>query len=661
MREGVRESAAAAWRGVVRACAVRLGSLALAAVVLASVAALGFIEISSADTGFHLATGRLVLETRAIPAENALSFTEPRHAWILHEWLSATTFELAWRLGGPTGLLCLKELVLVATFGCVLAICRRLGASKMGSAAATLLAAWASAARFTERPQLYSNLLLAASLLAAIPLLVPPRTPSTLVSSSTSAATPAATPTPTSAATSRIRVLAVGLALAVGLQLHGGAVNALLTFVAMAGGEGLAATFARPSRETAGERSRTRARLTAAAHAAAPLLGCAAIGVALGAAALLAYHPHGAAPLLVPFDLGTDPELASHVVEYRPPHTLPFEQTWPFWLLAAFAVPGLALARRSLAPGMFTAALLWLGLSLRYARVVDSAAVALAPVVALGLSRVFAGLARRGQAAARPATLRFSMRALALVALAVGVVGGPAVQWQRFPRGPGINRRVWPTDLFAHVRREGLVGPAFVSDGWAGPFLAEFFPSERAFFDPRFEAYSREFVEQTYRAIRYAEPGWDAALERYGVELVLLKYTSAGEAQRQRGAPNLRQALVGHPSWALVGFGDYGELFVKNGGANAAHARANELPGVDPDRASFVGRAALAAGGLAKLLDRGWRDTQVLVLAAVALADAGENTGAERLIAEARAREPDDSRVAAAAAICAKLAGRAPP
>jgi hypothetical protein len=200
--------------------------------------------------------------------------------------------------------------------------------------------------------------------------------------------------------------------------------------------------------------------------------------------------------------------------------------------------------------------------------------------------------------------------------------------------------------MFGFIEEKRLVGPAFVSDGWAGPFLGAFYPRERAFFDPRFEAYSPEMARDVYRGVRYGDPGWDEVLDRFGVQLVLLKYTSAAEARFQLGRENVRQLLARSASWSLVGFTDTGELFVRREGPNAYAARSLGIPGVEPDRATFIGAPATAAGPLELAIERGFHDNRVLVLAAVAVAASGDRAEAERLLDRADAQRPADPRVA---------------
>ena len=95
-----------------------------------------------------------------------LSFGEPAHAWLLHQWLPAVLFEWLWQRGGIIALTVLKMLVVSATWACVYASARWLGASIGCAVCACLFAACASAFRFEIRPEIFTHLTLALTLLS---------------------------------------------------------------------------------------------------------------------------------------------------------------------------------------------------------------------------------------------------------------------------------------------------------------------------------------------------------------------------------------------------------------------------------------------------------------------------------------------------------------
>ena len=585
-------------------------SLAVLSAVAIGAFLLAFTRITDPDLGFHLATGRAVLALGHVPATNVLSYTEPDHPWILHEWLPAILFELAWRKAGPAGVLALRVVVVVATWPLVWLAARRWGASPIAAGVATVLGAGAAAIRFADRPQIFSNLALAgcAVLLAGA----------------------------SDAREGRRRLVGAGLVAACTAQIHAGAVTSFALLACVAVGIVVEPVRARLFHDEV----RGGSGLAAGARVAVVL--AASIGIA--ALALALYHPQGARPLLVAFQLGADADLHEHVVEYRPPYELPFQALHAYWAFAAISAIAVVARARRLPAALLVPFLAFGALSLRHARTVDAFAVVAAPVLALGLDGLVAG--RLDSPRVRLAGFGV------LVMLALGL---PVDRWSIYPPGPGIASEVWPTALFDFIQEQGLTGPAFVSDGWAGPFLGVFYPRERAFFDPRFEAYSPEFVRDVYRSVRYGEPGWASSLDRFGVQLVLLKYTSAGEAKFQGGRENVRQLLARSPAWALVGFTDTGEIFVRREGPNAGAVARFGIAGVEPDRGIFLGAPALAAPSLVRAVNDGFHDNRVLSLAAVAVSAGGDLALAQQLLDRADAQRPGDPRVLDARAAVARV------
>jgi hypothetical protein len=530
-----------------------------------------------------------------------LSFTNPDHPWGLHQWLPGVLFELASRHGGVLALQALRAALVAATWCLVLLAARAFGASSSAALFATVLAACAAAFRFELRPYLFTHLALAAVLLA-IARHVRARSDGR----------------PT-------RALWLGaLATAVACHFHAGVLDGwialgLLSF-ACAVEPWRARVLGVPSLAPHGLREALRA---------AAML---ALGIALACASLALYHPHGAAILLFPFDMASDPYLAQHLVEFRAPTAFP-----PYALLAYYALllssVGLVLLRvRTLHALHLALVLAFALLSLRHVRLVYGFAIMAAPSLALALGPLLERIPRRA-------------RSSALLALSAALL---VHQKQLAPPALGLAARTFPEQLFAYMAEQPLRGPAFVSDAWAGPMLGRFYPQRKAFFDNRFEAYPRAFFRDVYQHVRYGKPGWDRLLDRYGIEVVLLRYTTPGEAALQHGRPNIRQLLAGDSRYALVTFDDHGELFVRSSGLNAELARRVALRGIDPDRGLFLAPAHTLVPALNAELARGNRALRVRVFAAVAALEAGDPR-------PLRALEPELLPGSDAHALCARL------
>lgn len=84
----------------------KLPSLPLTFVIILGIAWIGFFHNDTdADLFGHVTIGERILDTRAIPATNTYSYTEPDHPWINQYWLSEVIFALIYRGFGNPGLI----------------------------------------------------------------------------------------------------------------------------------------------------------------------------------------------------------------------------------------------------------------------------------------------------------------------------------------------------------------------------------------------------------------------------------------------------------------------------------------------------------------------------------------------------------------------------
>ncbi len=533
---------------------------------LASVGALAIFDASDPDLGFHLATGRAILASGTLPTTNVLSFAEPNQAWVLQQGWPALLFELLWQNGGIACVILVKAVVITATWALVLATTLRLGASPVMGCVVTIFAASSCAFRFVERPLIFSNLALAATAFCVSTAVLGHKV-------------------------KRWPLAGAGLIAALSCHLHAGAVLCFVFLFSVAADLALGNVIGWLCRKTGSDRGRSAAALTVTALGA---LGLAAVSLA-------AYHPFGLRVLLVPFRMATDAYLATHLVEFRPPWAMSFGMLAPYWIL--LLASGVLVTAGRIPTAWRVALVIFAALSLKHVRLVDAFAIVMAGPFAAGLMTFFSP---QGP----PARFGAPLRSLAVIL----AIAAPVLHHRRFPLGLGYNPAIWPLPLFRTVRDLHLKGPAFVSDGWAGPWLAFNYPKEKAYFFPAFDAFSERFVREDYMDVRYGRPGWDLKLNRYGVDLVVLKHTSAGERAFQGGAANLRQHLARDGRWSLVAFDDSGAVFVRNSGSNTLQARALNVPGVDVDRVEIWGPIQPARLALESAWRRGERSQRLATL-----------------------------------------------
>src|ERR1035441_1148251 len=83
--------------------------------------------LSDGDTGWHIRTGELVLETGHAPVADPFSFSRPGQPWFAWEWLSDVVLAETWRWRGLAGVAALAGAVLALAATALLARMLRRG------------------------------------------------------------------------------------------------------------------------------------------------------------------------------------------------------------------------------------------------------------------------------------------------------------------------------------------------------------------------------------------------------------------------------------------------------------------------------------------------------------------------------------------------------
>jgi hypothetical protein len=131
-----------------------LGLLALLAVAASAT------PIRNYDYWWHLATGRLILETGRVPDADPFSFTAGGTPWVDHEWLFQVAAYAGHLLVGPAGLVLLKIGAILALALLIAAHLRRERHGPAGLAVILAPALVGAAFRFDVRPEMATVLLL---------------------------------------------------------------------------------------------------------------------------------------------------------------------------------------------------------------------------------------------------------------------------------------------------------------------------------------------------------------------------------------------------------------------------------------------------------------------------------------------------------------------
>lgn len=140
------------WRPLV------LGALLLLALLL------GCFPMADFDIWWHLRSGQLVLDNRAVPRVDVFTYSNAGRPWIDIYWLYQIVVTLLFRLGGASALVVLKALAGVALVGSTLWSRRREGAL-WPAVLFWLPGLVLLSGRLNERPELFTLLFLAGTLL----------------------------------------------------------------------------------------------------------------------------------------------------------------------------------------------------------------------------------------------------------------------------------------------------------------------------------------------------------------------------------------------------------------------------------------------------------------------------------------------------------------
>ena len=139
----------------------RTPTLIVVAAIVAGVA-LGTFEIANTSIGWHLASGHWIIEHHEFLRADPFSFTSGGTPWIDHEWLFQVGIALVDSIGGGTGLVIFRAVVVTSLMLLLLAI----GIHSGLSPAAALLLAVACVAgarpRFFLRPELVTLIVVSA-------------------------------------------------------------------------------------------------------------------------------------------------------------------------------------------------------------------------------------------------------------------------------------------------------------------------------------------------------------------------------------------------------------------------------------------------------------------------------------------------------------------
>jgi hypothetical protein len=459
-------------RGIRRLVAPHFGTLFFVAHVGWALAR-GGRALGDPGTGWHLATGRLMLDTGAIPRQDVFSFTAEGRPWINYYWLFEWTSAWLVDVGGlPLYAVCcalVYALVPMLLYGRML----RGGANPLAALAVTPLAYVVLLSHAIARPHVVTYVFVIL-LLNVLDDVREKRRPTWALWW-----VPALT--------------------ALWCNMHGGFAAGIAIVGVLAAAAGVRWVLVR-------ERDDFRQ---------AGVFG--ALAAAMAAATLL--NPYGIAlPIDVFHHLGL--ESTSYFVEFRSPDfAAGGASVAAFELLALLLLFVLALGPRRFAWAEIALLVVVLHWALVAQRNKHLFVLVAAPLLARALTPIVEAWAPRLAARWRQigesqATLRspwLYVPAVAALAIALALQGRtsfPAtLDGLRLSRG-----------AIAHIEAdvESFARP-FNTDSLGGPLIHRFWPRVRVFVDDRTFVYGEAFVLDDYFTVQYGRPGWQAVLDRWQI------------------------------------------------------------------------------------------------------------------------------------------------
>src|SRR5271169_4699029 len=129
---------------------------AFVAVVFLGILAMASRSVGDPDVWWHMKTGQLIAQTKAVPRTDPFSFTRAGNPWVAHEWLSELLIYGIYRISDWGGLIFVFALLVSGAFFLVYL---RSAPDPYSSGVMALWGAWATAPIWGVRPQVISLLL----------------------------------------------------------------------------------------------------------------------------------------------------------------------------------------------------------------------------------------------------------------------------------------------------------------------------------------------------------------------------------------------------------------------------------------------------------------------------------------------------------------------
>jgi hypothetical protein len=450
----------------------------------------GLLHFTDPDYWWHLRTGKLILDTGSIPTTDPFSFTAAGRAWVTHEWLSEVLIAGVQSLFGYAGNTVLFTAAAIGAIAVSHRTALQLGMPRILALAGAVLVAAMSVPYWTVRPQALSWLLIAVFINVIV----------------------------TYRGGGKDRLWLLPPLMLVWANLHGGFVFGL----GLLGLFVIAESLERVTKQH--DRGLRKPVLVLAA-----------------AFLLVAVNPSTYELWLYPLSYLKPGNASSELItEWQSPD---FHEmvTWPLALGILTMVGMGVFSRRN---GLFIPllALSFTAMALMASRNQPLFGLVFLVAIAPQAAALPLKLSLRRPT---PAQSRLNWSVLALVVIAAAVIAmNPAAQTGAGAKVTG--RENFPAAGAAFIRENYPNARVFNDYAWGGYLIDSQYP-QKVFIDGRPDMYGDAFVAE-YMQVINLQPGWQAVLDKYGVDMAILK-------------PNTPLARELATSWRTVFSGDVEVVF----------------------------------------------------------------------------------------------------
>ncbi|HLE29284.1 MAG TPA: hypothetical protein VI793_14250 [Anaerolineales bacterium] len=467
----------------------------ITAITFVGVFAMATRVSADTDTWWHLRAGQWILEHRAVPLTDPFSHTRAGADWKYPGWLVEVPMYWLFANFSYAGLNLFTAVCVTLTFVFVHRSCE---GHPFLKAFTLVLAAAASGVYWAARPHIVSFLL--AGAFAYILHLYRWRGVN--------------------------RLWALPPLMALWANAHGGFAIGFIFIALTLAGQALALVW----RVLTAGRAQGEPSVPSAGHTGdvglPGLAWLAGIGLACAVAVML--NPSGPAMLLYPFKTVSIGVLRDFIQEWQTPDFHRREAQPFLWLLfATLAAIGLSRRRVNLTDLLLVTGVAYLGFLA--GRNVALLAIVAPPVVTRHVAAGWADIRERLPAWTAPSAEIADQRAIVVNWILLSVVTLAALLKVLIPLQPSVNEaeiaRTLPVGAADYVRRVRPPGPLFNAYNFGAYLAWALYPDYPVYVDGRTDLYDDAFLRE-YLHISLGRPGYQAALDKYGVNLVIVESNS---------------------------------------------------------------------------------------------------------------------------------------